>query len=117
MRFAGFDTNAVVRYTIRNTDIAPAYITGFSINWNTFGRTLPPIFLDFVAVGGPNAFDPAAVKIWDSAATSTTPPTVGVSGGPGWLVDAVISPRAAGGRVARLRRRGRAARSGRLQQL
>jgi hypothetical protein len=92
VRFASFETNAVVRYTIRNTDIAPAYITGFSINWNTFNRTLPPVYLDFVAVGGPNAFDPSAVKIWDSAATSTTPPTVGVSGGPGWLVDAVIQP-------------------------
>lgn len=92
VRFAGFDTNAVVRYTIRNTDIAPAYITGFSINWNSFNRTLPPIYLDFVAVGGPNAFDPSAVKIWDSTAQSTTPPTVGNSGGAGWLVNAVILP-------------------------
>lgn len=92
VRFIGFETNGVVHFTLRNTDIAVAYITGFSINWNTYNRTLPPISLDFVSVGGVGAFDPAAVKIWDPPDNVTTRPAVGVSGGAGWLVDPVIQP-------------------------
>ncbi len=92
VRFIGFETNGVVHFTVRNTDIAMAYITGFSINWNTYNRPLDPIWLDFVSVGGPGAFDPAAVKIWDLPQDVTTRPAVGVSGGAGWLVDPVIEP-------------------------
>ncbi|MCZ7539579.1 MAG: pilus assembly protein [Anaerolineae bacterium] len=92
VRFIGFETNGVVHFTVRNTDIAVAYITGFSINWNTYNRTLDPISLDFVSVGGPDAFDPTAIKIWDPVDNVTTRPAVGVSGGAGWLVDPVIQP-------------------------
>lgn len=88
--FVGFETNAVVHFTIENTDVATAYISSFSINWNTYSRPLPPITLDFVSVGGTNAFDPAAVVMWDG--NDATPPASGTSGGPGWLVDPVIAP-------------------------
>ncbi len=90
--FVGFETNGVVHYTIRNGDVVPAYLTSFTINWNTYGRVLPPITLDLVSVGGTNAFDPAAVVMWDSPVDQYTPPVTGTSGGPGWLVDPVIAP-------------------------
>jgi hypothetical protein len=89
-RLASFETNGVVHFTVRNADIAPAYITAFRINWNTYNRTLPPLTLDQVTVGGTNAFDPAAVLMWDGSVSS--PPATGTSGGPGWVVNPYIVP-------------------------
>jgi len=89
-RLASFETNGVVHFTITNTDIAPAYVTAFRINWNTYHRTLPPLTLDQITVGGTNAFDPLAVLMWDG--TVASPPALGSSGGPGWVVDAYIVP-------------------------
>ena len=62
--FVGFENNAVVHYTIRNTDIATGYLTGFTINWNTYNRAVSTIWLNMVSVGGTNAFDPRAVIVW-----------------------------------------------------
>lgn len=88
--FIDFEDNGVVHYSIRNSGTANAYITGFRINWNTYGRSLTPINLDFLSVGGTTAFDPVGVKMWDGNFTS--PPAVADSGGSGWLIDPVILP-------------------------
>lgn len=90
VEFVSFETNGVVHYVIRNTDVALAYITGFTINWNTYGRTLPAILLDFVSVGGSNAFDPAAVIIWDGSDNSS--PAIANDGDAAWRVNAAIEP-------------------------
>ena len=89
-RLVSFETNGVVHYTIRNADVAPAYITAFRVNWNTYNRTLPPITLDQITVGGTNAFDPIAVLMWNGSVSS--PPATGSSGGAGWVVDPYIVP-------------------------
>jgi hypothetical protein len=89
-QLVSFETNGVVHFTIRNADIAPAYVTAFRINWNTYNRTLDPLTLDQITVGGTNAFDPMAVLMWDGNVTS--PPALGSSGGPGWVVNPVIQP-------------------------
>jgi len=88
--FVGFENNAVVHYTIRNTDIATGYLTGFTINWNTYNRAVSTIWLNMVSVGGTNAFDPRAVIVWYGHIDNS--PAVVNSGDPGWLVDAVIEP-------------------------
>jgi hypothetical protein len=88
--FVSFEANGVVHYAMRNTDVAVAQITGFSINWNSYGRPLDPINLDFVSVRGTGAFDPSTIIIWDGNAT--TPPAVGQAGDANWLVTAVVEP-------------------------
>jgi len=88
--FMGFETNGVVRFRVRNTGTAIANLTGFTIAWNTYNRSLPPISLDFVSVGGTSAFDPVAVKVWDGNDNSS--PATATSGGAGWIVNAAIDP-------------------------
>ena len=86
--FVGFETNGVVHFQIRNDNNADGLLTAFSINWNTYGRTLPPISLDFVSVGGTNAFDPTAVTMWTGPDTS--PPAASQEGGAGWNITPLI---------------------------
>jgi len=88
--FVSFETNAVAHFQIRNTDIALAQLTGFSINWDTYNRSRPPITLDFVSVGGTNAFDPAAIIMWDG--NDTSPPASSGVGEGGWQVTPLIRP-------------------------
>ncbi len=89
--FVGFDNNAVVHYTIRNTDVAMGVLTGFTINWNTYNRPIGnSVYLDMVSVGGTNAFDPRAVVVWNGRIDNS--PAVVNAGDPGWLVSAYIEP-------------------------
>ncbi|MCZ7541866.1 MAG: hypothetical protein M5U29_18525 [Anaerolineae bacterium] len=89
-QFVGFDNNGVVHYTIRNTDVAIGVLTGFTVNWNTYNRSVRTIWLDMVSVGGTNAFDPRAVVVWDGAIH--TSPAVVNAGDAGWRVSAYIEP-------------------------
>jgi len=78
VNFVSFETNGVVHFSITNNDVVVRQITGFTINWNTYNRTLNnPVTLDFISVGGASAFDPAAVVIWDG--TQTTTPFTGTA--------------------------------------
>jgi hypothetical protein len=91
----GFEENGVVHYRLTNTDVAVAQITGFTINWNTYGEPRPPIVLDFISVGGTNAFDPNAVVMWQRPLgydTSGWPPAAFGVGDTGWLVTPTIPP-------------------------
>jgi hypothetical protein len=88
--FVSFDSNAYVHYRIQNAGTGIAYITGFSINWNTYNRSISTVIsLDKITVGG-SAGSSSSVLLWDG--TLRTPPAAVNSGGSGWGVDAVIQP-------------------------
>jgi len=89
-RFVGFDLNGVVHFTVTNTDVAVAYLTGFSINWNTYNQSRKSITLDFVSAGGTSAHDSRAVLVWDG--NIPTPPGVASQGSAGWQTSPVIEP-------------------------
>ncbi|HEX3052004.1 MAG TPA: TadE/TadG family type IV pilus assembly protein [Aggregatilineaceae bacterium] len=93
----GFETNAVVHFRITNQDVVVGQLTGFTINWNTYNRSLPAIQLDFVSVGGTNAFDPATVIIWDGKyvapdVTDKTSPLTAAQGSTYWVNTPSIGP-------------------------
>lgn len=90
VQFGGFENMGVVKYYITNKGTAPAYLTGFNIVWNSLGRTLDPITLSLVSVGGSTAFDTTAVRVWTGSDNSS--PATASSGGTGWLTNAVIEP-------------------------
>lgn len=90
VQFGSFENMGVVSYYVTNVGTAPAYLTGFTIVWNSLGRTLPPVTLNQVSVGGVSPFDPASVKVWTGADNSS--PATATSGGPGWQTNAVIEP-------------------------
>lgn len=90
VQFVGFERNGVVHYSITNTDTIVAYLTGFSINWNTYNRAgLPPLTLDFVGAGGTEAQN-SEVIVWDGSISS--PPARVREGDSGWRTSPVIEP-------------------------
>lgn len=83
-----FWPNGVVQFTFRQQSTLPMSIVGMNIQWLAYH---PDLELDFVRVGGTNAFDPAGVIMWDGA--DTTPNTAAGTLGtePTWLIDATIN--------------------------
>lgn len=90
VQFVGFDRNGVVHYAITNADAIVAYLTGFSIHWNTYNQDRKSVNLDFVSAGGTDAHDTRAIVVWDGNATS--PPAVASEGSSGWRNSPVIEP-------------------------
>ncbi len=95
MNLEGFWTNAVVQFSIRNGGYTPIQITGMDLRWVYY---FDGMVLDFVQIGGANAFDPAGIRIWDGNDTGTTvgqqtntaSGTLGTE--PTWLINAVVNP-------------------------
>ncbi|MCL4879736.1 MAG: pilus assembly protein [Anaerolineae bacterium] len=85
-RFGGFDTNGVVRFTIRNASSTPRMLTGFSIVWRKY---VPAMALEMTSLGGASAFDAQAIRFWDG--TSASPPTTVNEGGSGWQLTPTIN--------------------------
>lgn len=96
VNWGAFESNGVVRYTITNTGTALGYITGFSINWNTYDRSAirNKVRLDSVSARGAHAWDyPRTIVIWDAPGSSSTPPVSrNTSHTPDWKTTVVIMP-------------------------
>jgi len=88
--FVGFETSAVVHYTVTNNGTAMSYLSGFNLIWNAYGRSLTTINLDMIGVGGTSAFNADTIIIWNGSDNSS--PATGASGGTSWIVNAAIVP-------------------------
>ncbi len=94
IRFEAFGPHGVVQFSIINGGGTPIQIQGIDMHWVYYfsGMTL-----DFIAIGGNNAFDTAAVIMWDGNDTGTTiggdtntaSGTLGSE--PTWLVNATVN--------------------------
>lgn len=97
LAFESFQPHGVVQFSMTNIGDTPVRLTGMDLQWLYWQEG---ITLDFVSVGGSNAFDPAAVVMWtgpDPTSTgsqgSTMHTTSGDLGSEGtWNMDAVVNP-------------------------
>ena len=94
-QFEGFWPQGVVQFSVRNAGSTPIQIPGFDLRWVYYFNGMN---LDFVSLGGVNAFDPAGVVIWNGNDTGTTvgAQTNTASGAlgsePGWQINGIVNP-------------------------
>jgi hypothetical protein len=94
LRFEAFWPHGVVQFSITNPGGTPIQITGIDMHWIYYYSGMN---LDFISIGGTNAFDPATVTVWNGndvgatvgAATTTATGTLGSE--PTWLINATVN--------------------------
>jgi cysteine-rich repeat protein len=97
LNFEAFWPQGVVQFSILNFGDTPIRIEGINMHWVNYFSGMN---LDFVSIGGVNAFDPASIKVWDGNGTGstvgaqTTTPMGTYAGGsdPNWLINATVNP-------------------------
>ncbi|MCZ7542593.1 MAG: hypothetical protein M5R40_03205 [Anaerolineae bacterium] len=95
LNFVAFRANGVVQFQVTNNGQTPVIVTEINLYWVSY---FSGMVLDFIAFGGPSAWDPTAIVVWqgnhfgsptggDQVLTNTS--TVGT-----WLVEPgpVINP-------------------------
>ncbi len=94
LRFEAFWPHGVVQFSITNPGGTPIQITGIDMRWIYYYSGMN---LDFISIGGTNAFDPATVIVWNGndvgttvgAVTNTATGTLGSE--PTWLINATVN--------------------------
>ncbi len=94
LRFEAFWPHGVVQFSITNPGGTPIQITGIDMHWVYYYSGMN---LDFISIGGNNAFDPATVTVWNGndlgttvgGATTTATGTLGSE--PTWLINATVN--------------------------
>ncbi len=95
MRFEAFWPHGVVQFSLINGGGTPIQIQGINLRWRYYFNGMN---LNFIAIGGNNAFDSTAVRIWQGNDTGTTVGQItntaaGTLGSEGtWLTNATVNP-------------------------
>lgn len=95
MNFEAFWPHGVVQFNVLNTGGTPIQITGIDVSWVYYFNGMN---LNFIQIGGSNAFDPVGVRVWEGDDTGTTlgeithTLTGSLGTEPTWLINATINP-------------------------